>query len=225
MRGSSSPSPWGCRLDSRTGDQAGSLIPTGEITSRERYQLLTSLVVPRPIGWLSTFSADGSANLAPFSYFSAVAATPMLVSVSIGHRKGEPKDSLRHIRESGAFCVNVVTEAQLEVMNASSGEYPADVDEFELTGLPMERASTVNAPFVGNCPAVLECRLFREIDLGGAPNALVLGEVTAVRLGPELELDPDSCLVTTESLRPVARLAGKEYGLIRSIVLHARPEA
>ncbi|NIQ58759.1 MAG: flavin reductase family protein, partial [Gammaproteobacteria bacterium] len=78
----------------------------------------TSLVVPRPIGWISTRSGEGVPNLAPFSYFAAISATPMLVSVSIGARRGEPKDTLRNIRETGAFCANIVTERHLEAMVA-----------------------------------------------------------------------------------------------------------
>jgi flavin reductase (DIM6/NTAB) family NADH-FMN oxidoreductase RutF len=211
-------------LDSPQEGPVETFISTGEISGRERYQLLTSLVVPRPIGWLSTFSHDGHANLAPFSYFTAVAATPMLVGVSIGHRKGAPKDSLRNILDTGAFCVNVVTEPQLEVMNATSGEYPPEVDEFETAGLPMARAAQVNAPYVANCPAVMECRLFKEVDLGEAPNTLVLGEVVAVRLLPELDRVPDSYYVDTKSLRPVGRLWGREYGLIEVTRGVGRPE-
>nr|MDQ3309251.1 flavin reductase [Gemmatimonadota bacterium] len=87
---------------------------TAELSGRERYQLLTSLVVPRPIAWVSTRSEAGAPNLAPFSYFAALSSSPFLVGISIGTREGEPKDSLRNIRTTGAFCVNVVTEAQLE---------------------------------------------------------------------------------------------------------------
>jgi flavin reductase (DIM6/NTAB) family NADH-FMN oxidoreductase RutF len=83
---------------------------TAALTGRERYQLLTSLVVPRPIAWVSTWSGEGRRNLAPFSYFAAISATPFLVSVSIGSRRGEDKDTLRNIRRTGAFCVNVATE-------------------------------------------------------------------------------------------------------------------
>src|SRR3954447_5712904 len=89
------------------------------LPARARYQLLTSLVVPRPIAWVSSRSAAGQPNLAPFSYFAALSATPLLVGVSIGHRRGVPKDTLRNVRESGAFCVNLATEARL-----SAGDGP-----------------------------------------------------------------------------------------------------
>ena len=92
------------------------------LSGQERYQLLTSLVVPRPIGWISTWSAEGVANLAPFSFFAALAASPMLVGVSVGHRPQGPKDTLVNVRARGAFCVNVVTAPLLEAMNATSAE-------------------------------------------------------------------------------------------------------
>lgn len=210
-------------LDSPPEHPVRTLIGTDELSGKERYQLLTSLIVPRPIGWLSTFSRDGKANLAPFSYFAAISPTPMLLAVSIGHRQGEPKDSLRNIRDSRGFCVNVVTESQLEVMNATSGEFAPDVDEFRQAGLTMGHASEVEAPYVADCPAVMECRLYKEVDLGDVPTSLVLGEVVAVRLDPSLERIPGTFSVDTTSLRPVGRLSGKEYGLIRAIRALQRP--
>ena len=100
------------------------------LPARARYQLLTSLVVPRPIAWVSSRSAAGQPNLAPFSYFAALSATPFLVGVSIGHRRGAPKDTLRNVRETGAFCVNLAAEARLSALNETSGEFPPEVDEF-----------------------------------------------------------------------------------------------
>jgi len=202
---------------------AGHVIRLGATTGRERYQLLTSLVVPRPIGWLSTRSPDGRPNLAPFSYFAAISPSPMLVAVSIGKRAGSPKDTLRNIRDTGAFCVNVVTEGQILEMNQTSGEYGPDVDEFALAGLEMAEAETVPAPYVADCPAVLECRLFKEVELEGSSNALVLGEVVAVRLGSGLVVEPGTTLVDPASLRPVGRLGGDRYALPGEILVVARP--
>lgn len=137
-----------------------------DLTGRERYGILTSLVVPRPIGWISTHSADGIPNVAPFSFFTALSSSPPLVGASIGFRKGEPKDTLRNIRETGAFCVNVCSESLLEAMNLSSGEYPPSVDEISLAGLTAAMGEVVDAPWVAESPAVLECEVFREVELG-----------------------------------------------------------
>ncbi len=199
------------------------LIRCEDLERRQRYQLLTSLVVPRPIGWLSTESRQGVPNLAPFSYFTALADTPMLVGVSIGHRRDGPKDSLVNIRETHAFCVNVVTVPFLEAMNLTSGDHPPEIDEFKLAGLPVARATTVSAPFVESCPAVMECRLFREIDLGGARNTLVIGEVLAARLSSDLNWVPGTRYLDTASLQPVGRLWGGAYMMPGEIRVIPRP--
>jgi flavin reductase (DIM6/NTAB) family NADH-FMN oxidoreductase RutF len=196
----------------------------GEISGRERYALLTSLVVPRPIGWISTRSAVGVPNLAPFSYFAALAGSPPLVGVSIGSRGGEPKDTLVNIRETGAFCVNVCSEELLEAMNVSSGEYPPDVNEFVLSRLTMAEGEEAGAPFVGEAPAVLECRVFKEVGLEPAKNVLVIGEVVCVHLSKSLGLLPGSWAVDPMALRPVGRLGSDRYLLPREIVEIPRPK-
>ncbi|HSH74752.1 MAG TPA: flavin reductase family protein [Longimicrobiales bacterium] len=189
------------------------LIDPAEISGRARYQLLTSLVVPRPIGWLSTWDEEGGANLAPYSFFNAFATSPMLVGVSIGQRSGRPKDTLVNIRHRGGFCVNVVSEPFLEAMNRTSEEVPPGVDEFGLAGLPRATSDRVDAPFVEGCPAVLECSARQEVDLGGAPNTLVIAEVVGVRLSPDLTFHDGTMSVLSEILRPVGRLSGSEYML------------
>jgi flavin reductase (DIM6/NTAB) family NADH-FMN oxidoreductase RutF len=199
------------------------LIHTAEVTRRDRYQLLTSLVVPRPIGWVSTRSTSGMKNLAPFSYFSALTATPMLIGISIGSRKGLAKDTLRNIRETGAFCVNVVTEKHIAAMNESAGEHGPDVDEFTVAGVEAAEGEVVAAPYVADCPAVFECRLFREIELGEAEGALVIGEVLAVRLSEELPVAPGTHLIDPHALKPIARLGGDYYSALGDLAVLPRP--
>ncbi|CAN5837656.1 flavin reductase family protein [soil metagenome] len=198
-------------------------IDPASVTNRGRYQLMTSLIVPRPIGWVSTRSPSGVANLAPFSYFNALAATPMLVGVSIGHRRSTPKDTLNNIRASGVFCINVVTEGQLEQMNQSSAEHPPEVDEFQSAGLPLAEGELVAAPYVANCPAVFECRVSQEVELQGATASLVIGEVLGIRLGSGLTMEEGTLRVTPESLRPVGRLGGDLYCTSREILVVPRP--
>lgn len=192
----------------------GRVIRTDEVGNRERYQLLTSLVVPRPIAWISTRSPGGTPNLGPFSYFTGVSATPMLVAVSIGERRGDPKDTLANLRASGAFCVNVVSEEQLEAMNLTSIEAPAELDEFALAGLVADEAESVDAPYVQGCPAVLECVVTQEVELEGSANTLVIGEVRAVRLSGSVSLVQGSHFVDHRSLHPVGRLWGAVYALL-----------
>src|SRR5574337_2056419 len=102
------------------------IIDPSTLDSRQRYRLLISTVAPRPIAWVSTRARDGSLNLAPFSFFQALCGTPPLVTISIGRRKGAPKDTLANIQETGEFVINMVTEAVAEQMNVTSGEYGAE---------------------------------------------------------------------------------------------------
>lgn len=200
------------------------VLRTEDLSARQKYRLQTSLVVPRPIAWVSTRAASGVPNLAPFSYFNAVAANPMLVMVSIGSREGRPKDSLQNIRDTGAFCVNLVTERHLEAMNLTSGEYGPDVDEFEVAGLEMGQASEVDAPYVVESPSVLECKLFKEVSLGGATTTLVIGEVLAIRLTPEARELWDNDFLDVRSWVPVGRLWAGLYTFVRDTRSLDRPE-
>ena len=196
---------------------------TAALGGRERYQLLTSLVVPRPIAWVSTRSPEGRRNLAPFSYFAAVSATPFLVCVSIGSRGGVEKDTLRNIRQTGAFCVNLATEPDLARMNETAGEYGPEVDEFERAGIAAAQAESVDAPYVADCPAVLECRTFNVVELQGSPNTLVIGEVLRVRLSDDIPLAPGTLFADTAALRPVAWLWGDFYATIGDTPALPRP--
>lgn len=199
------------------------VIETASLTGRQRYELLTSLVVPRPIGWISTWGEGRAANLAPFSYFAALSASPMLVGASIGHRREGPKDTLVNIRRRGAFCTNVVAEPLLEAMNATSAEVPPDVDEFALAGLTAVAADRVDAPYVEEAPAVLECVLRQEVALQDAPNTLVIAEVVAVRLAEELPLEEGTLRAVAEALAPVGRLGGPAYALAGEVRRIPRP--
>jgi len=195
-----------------------------DMTPLQRYRFLTSVIVPRPIGWLSTRSAAGIDNLAPFSFFNGIAANPMLVCAGIGSRQDGAKDTLVNIRENPAFCCNMVTERHLEAMNLSAGDYPAGVSEFDALDVPKAEASEVNAAYVADCPVVLECRLFKEVDLEGASTSMVIGRVVAVRLGPETRELWNNDFLDVGSLRPVGRLWAGNYAFVDDIFRLDRPK-
>jgi flavin reductase (DIM6/NTAB) family NADH-FMN oxidoreductase RutF len=199
-------------------------IDPDEISGRDRYQLLTSLVVPRPIGWISTWGVNDEPNLAPFSYFNALASTPMLVGVSIGHRSSGPKDTLVNIRARRAFCVNIVTEPFLNAMNSTSADVAPGIDEFGLAGLEPVPCKRVSAPFVHGCPAVMECELQQEVSLGDAPNTLMIGRVVVLHLDPSLEAVAGTSAIDPEALRPVGRLWGASYATLGTVISVPRPE-
>ncbi|HKJ03750.1 MAG TPA: flavin reductase family protein [Longimicrobiales bacterium] len=204
------PPPW------RDFDPAG-------LSRRERYQLLTSLVVPRPIGWISTWSGPDAPNLAPFSYFAALASSPMLVGVSVGHRAAGPKDTLLNVRQYGAFCVNVVSAKLLEAMNATSADVPFGTDEFALAHLTPQASGRVDAPYVAEAPAVLECEVSKEVELDGAPNTLVVGRVVGVLVRSDLALVEGTLSVDPAALRPLGRLGGGAYALPGDVRVLPRP--
>lgn len=202
---------------------------SSDLSGRQRYRLLTSLVVPRPIAWVGTRSRKGRPNLAPFSYFNGLSASPLLVGVSIGRKRRDPadgpvgKDTLENIRETGAFSVSIVTERHLEAMVRTSGAWERGVDEFEEAGIVAAECETVAAPCVADAPAVLECRLSQLVELGGAPNTLVIGEVLGVRLGRDLDVEEETLHADVASLRPVGRLGLDEYALLGEVRRVARP--
>lgn len=202
------------------------IIDPADLDPRQRYRLMTSLVVPRPIAWISTRSIDGRRNLAPFSYFNALSSSPMLLGVSIGRRRDVEKDTLTNILQTGVFVVNLVGEQHLEPMVRSSGEWAEDVDEFQDAGVAAGQASKVDAPTVADAAAAFECSLFREVDLGASASTLVIGEVVAVRLGEDLLYDAGQYHVDVGSLRPVGRLGRDEYtltGPVRHVPRPPRP--
>src|SRR5467141_1975380 len=142
------------------------LLDPRELAPAALYRLMTGVVVPRPIAFVSTVGAGGGFNVAPFSYFNAITNRPPLVGFSIGSRDGAPKDTLRNLRESRDFVVNVVSESLLAGAVKAAGDWPEDVSEFEITGLTAVPSTRVTSPRVGESPVSLECRLEREIALG-----------------------------------------------------------
>ena len=175
-----------------------------------------AIVTPRPIGWISTRGTAGD-NLAPYSFFNAIAYVPPQVMFS----STGAKDSLRNIRETGVFAVNIVEYAMREKMNLTSGSYPPGTDEFDLAGIKKAACRTINCPHVAGAPAVLECRLTEIVTLKGEANFLTLGEVTGVHLR-------DDCLVEGQfdvtRFNPVARLGYRDYSVVREVFSMTRPD-
>lgn len=147
----------------------------------------------------------------------------MLVGVSVGHRPGGPKDTLINIRERGAFCANVVTDRHLEAMNATSADVAYGTSEFELAGLTATGSERVDAPYVAEGPAILECEVSSEVELEGGANTLVIGRVVGVRVSPELPFLEGTRCVDPAALRPVGRLWGAAYAMPGEIRIIPRP--
>ena len=187
---------------------------------------LKAIVSPRPIGWISSKGADGSINLAPYSFFNAISENPAMVifsaeSAAADHRK----DSLRNIEETGEFVVNIVGQAQFDAMNISSQSFDYGDNEFLHAGLDMVDSGTVSPPRVGNVPAALECRLFQTIPLprneDGRGYVLVMGTVTGIYVDDAVVVDGK---VDYTAYTPISRLGYRDYGRVTDIFQVARPD-
>jgi len=183
-----------------------------------------AIVTPRPIGWVSTRDAEGRDNLAPYSFFNAVAYVPpqvMFASTSAKPDRDGTKDSVANIRETGVFCVNVVSEALTGAMNRTSGPWGREVDEFADAGIGKIGCETIPCARVAASPAALECKLTQIVQLPGEANFVVFGEVTGVHIS-------DDCLVDgrfdVTRYNPLSRLGYMDYAVVRETFSLQRPE-
>lgn len=185
------------------------------------YKLLIGSVVPRPIGFVSTISADGVYNLAPFSFFNVVCGNPPVVCFSCGFREPE-KDTVVNVRATGEFVVNIVSEVIAEQMNLTSGEYPHGTDEFRISGLTPASSDLVRPPRVGESPVNMECKLLQILDISTLPlgGSLVIGQVVRFHVNRAMvenfRIDPDQ-------LRAIGRMGGNEYTRTRDRFEMIRP--
>jgi flavin reductase (DIM6/NTAB) family NADH-FMN oxidoreductase RutF len=183
-----------------------------------------AVVSPRPIGWIATRGADGRDNLAPYSFFNAVAYEPpqiMFASTSAKADRGDTKDSVSNIRGTEVFAVNIVEYIARDIMNQTSGPWDKETDEFELAGVEKAECTTINCPRVANTPATLECKLTQIVQLPGDANFAVFGEITGVHLR-------DDCLVDGKfdvtRFNPLTRLGYRDYSVIREVFTLQRPD-
>lgn len=159
----------------------------------DNYKLLTNLVIPRPIAWITSQSPSGVINLAPFSFFNAVGADPLYVIFSVSNNAdSQPKDTARNILASGQFVVNMVTEELFAAMNISAADFPPQISELEAAGLHPASSVRISVPRIAEAQVSLECRLFSTQQLGG--NTLFIGEVVMFHvadhlLGPRLHIN------------------------------------
>jgi len=182
-----------------------------------------AIVTPRPIGWISTRGAEGQDNLAPYSFFNAVAYVPpqvMFASTSAKPDRDGTKDSVANIRETGVFCVNVVEFSARDAMNATSGPWPREVDEFDHAQIAREECRMIKAARVAGAPAALECRMTQIIALEGEANFLVLGEVVGVHLREDCIVDG---VFDVTRYRPLARCGYRDYAVVNEVFSLKRP--
>ena len=191
--------------------------------------LFNAIVAPRPIGWISSISAAGEVNLAPFSYFNGLSSAPPMVMFTCNQPDDRPlKDTLANVREVPEFVFNLVSMPQVEAMNVTSATVARGVDEFVHAGLAATPSTFVKPPRVEGAPAALECRVLRIVDLlptgsGERSSHVVIGRVVAIHARDELF--DDKGRFDTFAAQPVLRLGGMKYATIAEPFELMRPKA
>lgn len=179
-----------------------------EMPGRAFYRLLNSVVVPRPIAWVSSLSAEGVGNLAPHSFFTVACVDPPVIQfTSVGR-----KDSLRNAEETGEFVVCLAPEWLFEQINATATNFPAGVDEFAAVGLEREPSLRVAPPRVAGSPVALECALHETVSFGDS--TVVFGRVVGVAIDDSALVDGHPAI---DRLRPLARLGRNEWSTIGEV--------
>jgi flavin reductase (DIM6/NTAB) family NADH-FMN oxidoreductase RutF len=176
----------------------------------ERYKVLIGLVIPRPIAWVSTWSENGVANCAPFSFFNVISEEPPLCILSFNWRSdGLLKHTLKNIRRTGEFVVNLADEGTANAMHASGAEIPESESEFSLSRLTAVPARMVKHPRIAEAAASLECRVERRIQFG-PEREMVVGEILFIHAREGI-IDPATKRISEQHYRPIGRLYATRY--------------
>jgi len=197
-------------------------ITPSDFSHSELYGLILNSVAPRPIAWVSTLSASGQPNLAPFSFFNCVCVQPPLLAFAPGLRPprqpnsarteahGEPKDTLRNVRETKEFVVNIVTYDLAQAMNQTSGEYDASVNEFEVAHIASSPSQVVKVPRVAASPVSFECKLYQILDFSPSPqsSSLVIGQIVSIHVE---DAHMKQGKLDRNSLDLIGRMGGIQY--------------
>jgi len=185
-----------------------------------------SCVVPRPIAWISSIHPNGAINLAPFSFFNALASDPPMVMISFTgyHQHGGEKDSLYNIKSSGDFVVNMVPLALKDAMNKTTAPVAHEVDELALAGLNTEESVLVKPPRIREAPINMECELFQEINLPctleNSINTTIIGKVLGIHIKDEVLTDG---MIDLSKIKPLARLGYNQYTDVNHLFTMTRP--
>lgn len=193
------------------------------LSAAERYKLMAGCIVPRPIAWVSTLSADGIGNVAPYSFFNMMGASPPLVVLgTMRQADGRLKDTAANIMETREFVVHLVGEPMLAAMNTTCIDAPPEVDEAVLAGLAMRASQMVAPPTIAGAPASFECRLFDFLD--AAPETVILiGEVVAMEVADAF-IEPERLRPDPYAMQLIGRVTGPgSYTRISSDLTAERP--
>jgi flavin reductase (DIM6/NTAB) family NADH-FMN oxidoreductase RutF len=177
---------------------------TSELSTREAYKLLTGVIVPRPVAWITSLSPSGDVNLAPFSAFTLVSPQPPMVGITVGPKK----DTALNVRARGEFVVNIADFSQLDTLHGTSGDYPPEISEVRELGIETIPSVAISTPRVARAPIQMECRLHTIHLHGDFGTNFVVGEIVVFHVADALV---DNYRVNTAALDPICVLQGGNY--------------
>ncbi|SAI51905.1 Flavin reductase like domain [Bordetella ansorpii] len=190
-------------------------ISASNLDPEQTYKLMSGIVVPRPIAWISSLNAEGVVNLAPFSCYTFVSNTPPMIGVNIGRKAGQRKDTANNILERRHFVVNIGDETLLDALHASAEEHPPHVSEADLLGLGVLPGEAIETPRLADAPISLECRLHSVTPFGDTGAEFYVAEVLLFHIRDALI---HAGKIDTRELRPVCRIGGPNYATLGAIV-------
>jgi len=190
-------------------------IDPAELGAERVYRLMTGIVVPRPIAWVTSLSASGVVNLAPFSAFTFVSQKPPMLAISVGRKAGVYKDTAHNILDTEEYVIHIADTPLMSALHESSFEHPPEVSEVEHLKLETLPSELIKVPRLAAPPVAMECRFRQCLEFGDAKSRLIVGEVVMFHLRDGLV---NNGKVETAALDPIARIAGPRYARLGEIV-------
>lgn len=190
-------------------------INPSELNEQEKYKMLIGSILPRPIAFVST-KGKSCNNVAPFSFFTCVSVDPPMIGFTAMPGPYGDKDTLRNIRETGEFVVNIVSKSFIDEVSLSSVDSPSEISEFEITGLHEKKSIMVQPPSVAESKIQLECKLHKIVELGKGPDSFIIGEVVLFQVDEDILMD--RYRIQWEGLEPVGRMAGNLYSVCDHVI-------
>ncbi len=179
-----------------------------KISAQDRYKLLASTVVPRPIAWVVSHDENGVLNAAPFSFFNVFSADPPVMVIGIGGRKpGDAKDTGANIRATGEFVINLVSHELAEAMNITAIDFPPEIDEIKTAGLTTLPSTRIKVPRIAESPVAFECVRFQTIDIAN-DRTLVMARIVAIHVADPFVMNQERCYIDTQKLDLIGRMHG-----------------
>jgi flavin reductase (DIM6/NTAB) family NADH-FMN oxidoreductase RutF len=191
------------------------IVDPQSLSAEKSYRLLTGVVVPRPIAWVTTLNRLGGVNLAPFSAFTFVSPKPPMIGISVGRKGAVHKDTARNILSTEEYVVHIADQPLTETLHLSSEEVADDVSEAEMLSVETTQSTHLSVPRVANAPIAMECRLRHVVEFGETRSRFIVGEVLLFHIRDGLLNDGK---IQTMDLNPICRLGGPNYATLGEIV-------